>query len=416
MGADTLGAADTGGGPDGGVLDAIGVGGSKDTTTLDTSGDPDGGTEPADVVGPVEDVPEPVDAVTVQDVAVIPDAAPVLDVPSPPDDTGEPACPPNPFVAPGPAEGWDHTTTELFIVTQGSANHRGQDVVARVGEPQVLIGKFAYGVFDKDLKDERVEVFIQDDPPCGPWTSLGSDLTSEDGEFGTQYGVEDDGGRIFFTIPVEDERPVGRYPVRMLAHGDNSVAAFTLYVVEDGTTSVVFDIDGTLTTADFELIKELFADIFSGAYVPDMYEGAVDVVNVWADKGYLVVYLTGRPDMLRSASQGWLQDLGFPEGAVHLTDTTTQALPTSGGVAKYKTDFLDKLKGQGVELFAAYGNASTDIEGYENAAVPKERTFIIGKNAGASGTVGIASYPEHLPAAQAMPVAVVAAPPESGVW
>lgn len=394
-------AADAGGGAGGDGLGADAAGTSDAAADGGAPGD-----APSDVPEPPADGAGPADA-TAPDVAG-------ADVGSP--DGGAQTCTePAPFVPPGPPTGWNHTTTELFTVTQGPPNHRGQDVVAGAGEPQVLIGKFAYGLLDKDLKGEDVEVFIQDAPPCGPWASLGSAVTSQDGEHGSTYGIQDDGGRVFFEVPAGSERPVGRYPVRMLVHGDNSVAAFTLFVVEPGTGGVVFDIDGTLTTADFELVKELFAEIFLGSYVPELREGAVEVVETWAGKGYLPVYLTGRPDTLRAASEGWLRERGFPEGAVHLTDTNAQALPTSGGVAAYKTDFLT-LVGASLDLYAAYGNATTDIEAYGNVDIPKGRTFIIGDNAGVGGTVAVPSYPEHLPAAEAMPLPPVPAPPATGTW
>jgi hypothetical protein len=99
-------------------------------------------------------------------------------------------CTPRPFVPPGPKTAWKHTATGLLVVTQGAANHRGQDVIVTPGSPQILIGKFAYGSFDKDLKGEEVEVFLQDAPPCGEWRSLGVAVTSEEGQYGTQFAKE----------------------------------------------------------------------------------------------------------------------------------------------------------------------------------------------------------------------------------
>nr|MBA2320394.1 hypothetical protein [Deltaproteobacteria bacterium] len=56
------------------------------------------------------------------------------------------------------------------------------------------------------------------------------------------------------------------------------------------TSAVLFDIDGTLTTGDGELIEDLLGD---GA--PHMRPGASAVAQRWANLGYLVVYITGRP-------------------------------------------------------------------------------------------------------------------------
>jgi len=325
--------------------------------------------------------------------------------------------PRNPFVATGATTAWRHWDTEWIVTLQGDGNHRGQDVVVAAGQPQRLIGKFAYGLLDDDLEDEDVELFYQVDPPCGDWVSMGIHATTTDGQMGTVWGIADDGGRIFFELPAQHVRPVGRTPIRMLVQGDHSVAAFTLIVVEPGTQAVVCDIDGTLTTGDSELILDFAASIYNGSHVPEMYPGAPDVVWSWSDKGYLPIYVTGRPDMLRERSQQWLVDMGFPAGAVHLTDTNAQALPTSGGVATYKREFIQKVQTEAQATFyAAYGNATTDIEAYEGASIDKARTFIIGTNGGTSGTVAINSYPEHLPTAQAMPMATTPAPPEYGWW
>lgn len=328
-----------------------------------------------------------------------------------------PSCTaPTPFVPPGQPAGFKLPATRLLVVTQGPANHRGQDVVVAPGAPQLLIGKFAYGPLDKDLKGEEVEVYLQKEPPCGPWVLLDTVVTSNEGQYGIQYGIADDGGRVFYTLSPDHARPPGRYPVRMLVKGDHSVAAFTLFVVQPQTGAVVFDIDGTLTTDDFQLVTQLFSQLLVGGYVPKEQAGGLAVVQNWVAKGYLPVYLTGRPDWLRAISQGWLEQKGYPPGAVHLTDTNAQALPTLDGVAKYKADFLDKLSGEKVQLYAAYGNATTDIQGYEAAKIDKSRTFIIGTNAGAQGTVAVSDYPAHLPAVQAMPNAAVAAPVDTFGW
>ena len=376
----------------------------------------------------------PVDVTAPADVPVVEDVAHDGDLPETPVEDGEgqsedtagtdtldtldpvdpvpPPCPePVVFEPDGEPTGWKHTSTRLFTVTQGKANHRGQDVVV-AGGPQRLIGKFAYGVLDKDLKQEDVEVFIQPDPPCGEWVSFGVVETSDDGQNGTLWGVEDDGGRVFFELPAEAALPPGWYPVRMLVHGDHSVAAFSLVVVSPGVDVVVSDIDGTLTTDDFQLVTELFGDIFSGAYEPDLYPSGADVMWAWQKKGVLLVYLTGRPDFLKRMTRETLTSNGFPPGVMHLTDTNTQAFPTSSGVAAYKTAFLERLQEEAqVGLRAAYGNASTDLEAYANLGIPKEATFIIGKHAGEDGTVSLeAGFAAHLPTVEAEAPAAVHAP------
>ncbi|TNF30012.1 MAG: hypothetical protein EP329_14465 [Deltaproteobacteria bacterium] len=324
----------------------------------------------------------------------------------------------NPFVPSGPTADWDHPIQTPVTRAFGDANHRGQDVVVKVGEPQLLVGKFAYGFIDKDLKEELVEVWIQPDPPCGAWELFDTVRTSTDGQYGTQYGIEDDGGRIFYTIPTERRLPVGRFPVRMLVRGDHSMASFDLIVVEAGTEAIVCDIDGTLTTDDNELLMEIAQSIFNNTYDQEMRAGAVDMLWSWYDKGYLIVYLTGRPDLLRPMTERWLVAHGFPPGPLHLTDNNGQVLPTNGGVGDYKTAFLATLEGTGgLAIYAGYGNATTDIYAYGNANLPKDRTFIAGPHGGEDGTVDVGDdYQAHLPTAQGMPAATAPAPADNGWW
>ncbi|PKN55183.1 MAG: hypothetical protein CVU56_22585 [Deltaproteobacteria bacterium HGW-Deltaproteobacteria-14] len=403
--ADTLTAADTAAPADSAVaIDSAAPTDTATDTAADTAAAADtslADTTPADTSPPADTTPADT---------------------SPPADTAvadtSTACTANPFTPQGPTEDWDHGIQTPITLAFGDPNHRGQDVVVKVGEPQLLIGKFAYGFIDKDLKEENVEVWIQRDPPCGAWELLDIVRTSTDGQYGTQYGIEDDGGRVFYTVPSDRALPVGRYPVRMVVRGDHSLASFDLIVVTPGTEAVVFDIDGTLTTDDSELINEITQSIFNNTYDEAVRAAAVETVTAWHDKGYLVVYLTGRPDLLRPMTEAWLEAHGFPPGPLHLTDTNGQVLPTNGGVGDYKTAFLAYLAGTGgLSVYAAYGNATTDIYAFGNAAIPKARTFIAGPHGGEEGTVNVGDdYQAHLPTAQGMPTATALAPPDLGWW
>jgi len=304
---------------------------------------------------------------------------------------------PTRFEPGGRTEAWRHDRTTLLVVTQGRPNHRGQDVVAGEGEPVMLVGKFAYGPLDKDLEDEDVDVYMQYDAPCGPWVLLGTGRTTKDSDDAPAPGLDNDGGRVFYRLPKEAKAPkVGRHPVRMSVRGDHSVAAFDLYVIGPGTQAVVLDIDGTLTTDDFQVVRQILEKIRTRSYVPRMLVKAPELVTAWADAGYLPVYLTGRPEVLFEPTREWLQAKAFPPGPVHLVDHTREVLPTNDGVGRYKAEFLQKLTSSGVKIFACYGNASTDIYAYELAGVDKKHTYIIGKNRGKEGTVAVRNYREHL--------------------
>jgi len=363
-----------------------------------------------------------------------PDVAPetLADTTLPPDTTpvdtveveAAPTCVqrPVPFPAPTVTEGWNHLASDQTTAL-GGPNHRGQDVIIEVGQAQVLVAKFGYAFVDKDMTCEDVDIWIQREVPCGAWEYMGEARTSDNPDdsldcnnFGTTYGIEDDGGRIFFEIPDAQAFPVGRYPVRMVLKGDLSMASFDLVVVAPGTQAILTDVDGTLTTSDNELITEVGLSIFNETYQQEMYPDADTMIRSWYDKGYLVIYMSGRPDLLRRMSERWLEER-FTPGPLHLTDTNAQVLPNNDGVGVYKREFIAYLRAQGIDIVAAYGNATTDIWAYEQGGVPKNVTWIIGKHAGEENTNALTgSYTSHLPTAAAFPEATIKAPPALYGW
>ncbi len=56
----------------------------------------------------------------------------------------------------GPKVAWNSALTPILVTSQGAPQHRGRDLFLRVGDPQWVLGKFAYGLADKDLKGEDV--------------------------------------------------------------------------------------------------------------------------------------------------------------------------------------------------------------------------------------------------------------------
>ncbi len=78
----------------------------------------------------------------------------------------------------------------------------------------------------------------------------------------------------------------GVYPVRMVVRGDHTMLHTYLCVVPPDTECVVFSIDGSFA-----------ASVSVTGRDPKVKAGAVDVVRHWQELGYLIVYVTGRPDM-----------------------------------------------------------------------------------------------------------------------
>jgi hypothetical protein len=277
-------------------------------------------------------------------------------------------------------EDWRHLTTRAVVL--GDAGHSAQDVLAPDDRATVIPGKFAYGLISKDLEDEDVQVYLAD--CAGGWRLMGRATTDDDGRIGWSMGEA--------ALP-----PIGQYDVALRVVGDDSVARSRLFVTPPGTHLMVFDIDGTLTTDDMELFQDLMAELFEpilgGDYVPEAREGGLELTQLRRfDQGRLLVYLTGRPYMLTDISRGWLADLGFPVGPLHVVDAVREIVPTNGLVGDYKADYLRSLQALGYEIDAAYGNAGTDIYAFAEAGVPLDRSFIAGPNGGEGGTVAVGEY------------------------
>jgi hypothetical protein len=312
---------------------------------------------------------------------------------------------PSPLNPEGKVVPWRHDRTGLLTVTQGRPNHRAADMVVAEGDRQVLSAKFAYGPADKDLEDEDVDVYVLDDPPCGKWVRLGTARTTDDDDTSQVEGIPADEGLAFFEVPEDKRLPAGRHPVQMVVRGDHSAAAFDLYVLKPGTPAVVFDIDGTLTTDDFQVVREIFEKIVTHTYVPRMLVRSEDTVIAYASAGYLPVYLTGRPEILARPTREWLRAKSFPPGILVLAQSAQDVLPIREGVGRYKAGFLQRAVRCGLEIQAAYGNAPTDIDAYELAGISKKSTYIVGKNRGMRNTQPIRNYREHLKELGAIPPA-----------
>eukprot|EP00164_Ancoracysta_twista_P002859 GFYU01003806.1.p1 GENE.GFYU01003806.1~~GFYU01003806.1.p1 ORF type:complete len:275 (-),score=75.73 GFYU01003806.1:385-1209(-) len=151
----------------------------------------------------------------------------------------------------------------------------------------------------------------------------------------------------------------GRYPLRLVAVGDNTVCEVAVLVVEKATDMIVFDIDGTLTTSNMEELKQILDKILRGkTYDPKVYDGAVDVVNAYAEKGYSVAYVTARCGILRQMSLDWLVEHGFPVGLTVFSKSWTE----STSAKDYKEARFTTFVSAGASIDAGYGDADTDAQ------------------------------------------------------
>ncbi|KAF6105515.1 phosphatidylinositol transfer protein membrane associated 1 [Phyllostomus discolor] len=248
-----------------------------------------------------------------------------------------------------PREKWQRKRTQVKI-RNVTSNHRANDTVVCEGRPQVLNGRFMYGPLDVvTLTGEKVDIYIMTQPLSGKWIHFGTEVTNSS-------------GRLTFPLPAERALGIGVYPVRMMVRGDHTCAECCLTVVARGTEAVVFSIDGSFTAS----VSIMGSD-------PKVRAGAVDVVRHWQDAGYLIVYVTGRPDMQKHRVVAWLSQHNFPHGVVSFCDGLTH------DPLRQKAMFLQSLV-QEVELniVAGYGSPK-DVAVYAALGLPPSQTYIVGR-------------------------------------
>ncbi|XP_044537987.1 membrane-associated phosphatidylinositol transfer protein 1 [Gracilinanus agilis] len=248
-----------------------------------------------------------------------------------------------------PREKWQRKRTHVKI-RNVTSNHRASDVIMCEGRPQVLSGRFMYGPLDVvTLTGEKVDVYIMTQPLSGKWIHFGTEVTNSS-------------GRLTFPVPPERSLGIGVYPVRMVVRGDHTHAECCLTVVARGTEAVVFSIDGSFTAS----VSIMGSD-------PKVRAGAVDVVRHWQDSGYLIVYVTGRPDMQKHRVVAWLSQHNFPHGVVSFCDGLTH------DPLRQKAMFLQSLVQEvDLNIVAGYGSPK-DVAVYAALGLPPSQTFIVGR-------------------------------------
>ncbi|KAK7086800.1 Membrane-associated phosphatidylinositol transfer protein 2, partial [Halocaridina rubra] len=274
-----------------------------------------------------------------------------------------------------PREKWIKKRTSVKIKNV-AANHRGNDVIVREGASQCLHARFMYGPLDMvALSGEKVDIHIMSDPPGGDWQQISTEVT-------------DKNGRITYTIPPDRAFTCGMYPVKMVVRGDHTSATLYLTVVPPKTECVVFSIDGSFT-----------ASVSVTGRDPKVRAGAVDVVRHWQELGYLIIYVTGRPDMQQQKVVSWLAQHNFPHGLVSFADGLSR------DPLGHKADYLRGLiSDHAVVIMAAYGS-SKDITVYNSIGLKPEQIFIVGKASKkqqASAQVLTDGYAAHLSSLSAL--------------
>uniref|UniRef100_A0A672I7M6 Phosphatidylinositol transfer protein membrane associated 2 n=1 Tax=Salarias fasciatus TaxID=181472 RepID=A0A672I7M6_SALFA len=254
------------------------------------------------------------------------------------------------FTPSKPREKWLRKRTHVKI-RNVTANHRVNDAVFSEDGVQAVTGRFVYGPLDMvTLTGEKIDVHIMTQPPSGPWVHFSTELTNSS-------------GRVSYVLPPSRRLGLGVYPVKMVVRGDHTSADSFLTIVPRGTEFVVFSIDGSFAAS----VSIMGSD-------PKVRAGAVDVVRFWQDLGYVIVYVTGRPDMQKQRVVAWLSQHNFPHGVVSFCDGLVH------DPLRHKANFLKSLIGEvgPARIVAAYGSTK-DISVYSSVGLPPSHIYIVGR-------------------------------------
>ncbi|KAJ7387244.1 Membrane-associated phosphatidylinositol transfer protein 2 [Desmophyllum pertusum] len=249
-----------------------------------------------------------------------------------------------------PREKWLKRRTAIKIKNL-NANHRANDWVTLEGIDQALSARFMYGPLDMvSLSGEKVDIYIMTQPPSGEYVLFDTVVTGS-------------GGRLSCTIPEDRKLPVGIYPVKLVVRGDHTWVDSNLAVLPPKTEAVVFSIDGSFT-----------ASVSIRGKDPKVRAGAVDVVRHWQELGFLIVYVTSRPDFQKMKVMSWLAEHNFPYGLVTFGNGISKDLQ------RHKTEFLRYLINDcQVLIHAAYGSVK-DISVYSSIGVEPHQIYTVGKH------------------------------------
>jgi len=253
----------------------------------------------------------------------------------------------------GPPGELRHTRSEL-VTALGSPRHRGLDLIATPDVArQVLGGAISYSSTDKALEDEDVEIFGCLD---GAWAELGSARTNGEGRFA-------------LALEGDARLPIGMRDLYVSVVGDRTGTRFLAYVAPTSTRMIATDVDGTLTESESAFVKTVLVGSETGPQ-----PGAAAALNVAAQRGYQLVYVTARGQQYTEATRTWLDDHGFPRGPMILAASFV-TLP-GGDTIAFKAQAIEAATGAGLVIAGGIGNRATDVSAYEKVGLPPARIFI----------------------------------------
>lgn len=257
---------------------------------------------------------------------------------------------------PGQTTGFRHKHSQA-IAQSGHPHHRVRDVLVAIGDEQRIEGKVAYGAGDRDLHDEDVVFDIEREP--GTWDRSKVVRTSKG---------EGDGGRAVLVIDPDRPLSQGRHRVKMTVVGDASSAEGAVVVVPRRQAVFVSDVDGTLTSSEFAEAPALAHHTLPAAH-PD----AARIFDLLAQKGYVPIYLTARPEWLVPRTRAFLATNKFPEGV--LVTMRTKGGSFGDHAAAFKRGELERIATT-FEIMWAFGNMPSDAAAYATVVKdPRKRVL-----------------------------------------
>lgn len=273
----------------------------------------------------------------------------------------------------------------LYVRKNGSVK-----VLLTTDEAPKIHGVFSYGALRPAAK-KHVGVWATERDIPGDWKYLGCHRTDEAGD-------------MWVNLPQDYACKPGHYGATAVVASDHTTGFGSVFVLKCGTKCVIFDLDGTINVGDEMMVNEMVLDAFgrSRDFDATMQRHALTVVRMWAAKGYLPIYLSGRQGSWYNLTMEWLKRHNFPPGPLVLTRSRMAALPGKGRigsykfVAEFKITFIRSLVARGLDVYAAYGNTSSDVDSYARSGIAPERTFIIGSRGGWHQTVKISNWTDHL--------------------
>ena len=252
------------------------------------------------------------------------------------------------------------TTANVYLADADAPPSSGGTVVFH---GRKAVNTATNGFIGNALPGEFVSLWTYD-PATSAWLQLGRMQTDAAG---------------FYDFPATAYVPANGQPVYAMLEANGTCAEHFTYLAPSGTKVVVVDIDGTLTLNDAEFQTEVGDE----TYVPKLMGAADKLTQAWTAKHYQIVYLTARPHVFMTETRQWLESQGFPEGPVITENDFEEA-------HAYKALWLGRMVMDfGWDIFAAYGNADTDIAAYADTMIPLDHTFIVGPEGGVGGTTAI---------------------------